>query len=58
MSMGKRISLTILALFVSYFILHIAFAAIYDNVPDGFIALITMCVAGTVFYLTREKQKK
>ena len=57
MSMGKRILLATLAWLVTHFTLHIAFAAVYDNVPDGFIALVDFCVAGTVLYITREKDK-
>ena len=56
MSKGKRIAITIFAWFVSHFTLHIAFAAANNNnPPDGFIAIVNICVAGAVYYFTGKK---
>ena len=53
MKMWKRVSLCIFAWLVCHFALHIGFTVVTNNPPNGWIALISMCVAGAVFYLTR-----
>ncbi len=59
MKMWKRIMLSALAWIVTHFVGYFILAIIYnENVPVGFLALIDMCVAFTVFYLTKEKISK
>ena len=53
MKMWKRVSLCILAWFVSHLTLYIGFTFATNNPPVGLIALIDMCVSGLVFYLTK-----
>ncbi len=51
--------LSALAWIVTHFVGYFILAIIYnENVPVGFLALIDMCVAFTVFYLTKEKISK
>ena len=55
MGMLKRLSVCFVAWLATHFTLYIGFAFVTENPPGGFIALIDMCVAGYVFYLTRDK---
>lgn len=57
MKMWKRVLLCTLAWLISHFVLYIGFTFLTNNPPGGLIALIDMCIAGLVFYLTREKTK-
>jgi hypothetical protein len=58
MEMLKRLSVCFVAWLVTHFTLYIGFAFVTENPPPGgLIALIDMCVAGYVFYLTRDKDK-
>lgn len=53
--MLQRLSVCFVAWLATHFTLYIGFASVTENSPSGLIALIDMCVAGYVIYLTRDK---
>lgn len=57
MKMWKRLALSFFAWLVTHFTLYIGSAFVTNNPPGGLIALLDMCAAGFVFYITREKEK-
>jgi hypothetical protein len=57
MEMLKRLSLCFVAWLVTHFTLYIGFSLVTENPPVALIAVIDICVAGYVFYLTRDKTK-
>ena len=53
--MLQWLSVCFVAWLATHFTLYIGFASVIENPPGELIALIDMCVAGYVFYLTRDK---